>query len=43
VKRKIPKARNPFVLAMKARTQGVHRKSKKSDRAKTKQQLKKEY
>ena len=42
-KGKLPKARNPFVEAMRSRKSGKHTQSKRTERRKAKQELKKEY
>lgn len=42
MKRKLPKPRNPFVQHLVVKKQGAHSKSRKSERAKSKLQLRKE-
>jgi hypothetical protein len=40
MKRKTPKTRNPYVQHLVKKKQGAHVKSRKAERAKTKQELK---
>lgn len=42
MKKKLPKQRNPYVLAMTQRASGAHKKLKKAERAKAKLKIKKQ-